>query len=92
MITSFRHKGLKQLFESGKSKQISLDFSARLVRQLDALEQADEPSQLNFPGYDLRELKGERTGTWSMKVNKNWRLTFRFEGGNVADVDLEDYH
>jgi proteic killer suppression protein len=92
MITSFRHKGLKQLFETGKSKQISSDFSARLVRQLDALEQADEPGQLNFPGYDLHELKGERAGTWSMKINKNWRLTFRFEGGNAVDVDLEDYH
>jgi len=92
MIVSFRHKGLRQLFETGRSKQIPADFSARLTRQLDALHQADEPRQLNFPGYDLHELKGERSGTWAMKVNKNWRITFRFEGGNAVDVDLEDYH
>ena len=92
MITSFKHKGHKQLFDTGRSKQVPADFSARLVRQLDALEQADEPRQLNFPGYDLHELKGERAGTWSRKVNKTWRLSFRFEGGNAVDVDLEDYH
>ena len=92
MITSFRHKGLRQLFETGKSKQIPPDFSAKLIRQMDAIHQADEPSQLNFPGYDLHELKGERVGRWAMKVNKNWRLTFKFEGGKAIDVDLEDYH
>jgi proteic killer suppression protein len=37
-------------------------------------------------------LKGERAGTWALKVNKNWRLTFRLVGGNAADLDLEDYH
>jgi len=59
---------------------------------MDAIYQADDPSQLNFPGYDLHELKGDRAGRWAMKVNKNWRLTFRFEGGNAVDLDLEDYH
>jgi len=54
--------------------------------------QADVPEQLNFPGYDLHELKGERVGTWTMKVNRNWRLTFRFESGDAVDLDLEDYH
>ena len=92
MILSFKHKGLRQLFEIGKSKHIPADFSAKLIRQMDAIHQADEPVQLNFPGYDLHELKGERSGYWAMKVNKNWRLTFRFEGGNAADLDLEDYH
>ncbi len=92
MILSFRHKGLRQLFETGRSKQIPPDFSARLLRQMDALEHADDPSQLNFPGYDLHELKGERAGTWALKVNKNWRLTFKFQGEDVVDLDLEDYH
>ena len=92
MRRSFRHKGLHQLFETGKSKHIPADFSARIIRQMDAIDQADEPALLNFPGYDLHELKGERSGSWAIKVNKNWRLTFRFEGGNVIDLDLEDYH
>jgi len=92
MIFSFRHKGLRQLFETGKSKQIPADFSGKLIRQMDAINQADDASQLNFPGYDLHELKGDRAGRWAMKVNKNWRLTFGFEEGNAVDLDLEDYH
>jgi proteic killer suppression protein len=47
---------------------------------------------LNFPGYDLHELKGERSGFWAMKVNKNWRLTFGFVNSDAIDLDLEDYH
>lgn len=92
MILSFRHKGLRQLFETGKSKHVPADFSAKLIRQMDAIHQADEAEQLNFPGYDLHELKGERSGYRAMKVNKNWRLTFMFESGHAVDLDLEDYH
>ncbi|HMM79076.1 MAG TPA: type II toxin-antitoxin system RelE/ParE family toxin [Pyrinomonadaceae bacterium] len=75
-----------------KVKASPADFSAKLIRQMDALHQADEAAQLSFPGYGLHELKGERAGTWAMKVNKNWRLTFRFQDGNASEVDLEDYH
>lgn len=92
MIKSFKHKGLRELFEGGKTKHIAADFTARLVRQMDAINQADTVEQLNFPGYELHELKGERAGTWAMKVNKNWRLTFTFIGNEATDLDLEDYH
>ncbi len=92
MIQSFKHKGLRELFEKGKSKHIASDFAPKPLRQMDAINQADVPEQLNFPGYDLHELKGERVGTWTMKVNRNWRLTFRFESGDAVDLDLEDYH
>ena len=88
MIKSFKHKGLRELFENGKTKRISVDFSARLLRQMDAISQADTPEELNFPGYDLHELKGELVGSWTMKVNKNWRLTFRFyEGQNQSQTN-----
>ncbi len=92
MIQSFKSKGLRELFEKGRSKSVASDFAPKLLRQLDAINQADFPEQLNFPGYDLHELKGERAGTWTLKVNKNWRLTFKFENGNAVDLDLEDYH
>ena len=92
MIRTFNHKGLRDLFEKGRSKYIASDFAPKLIRQMDAIDQADSPEQLNFPGYDLHELKGERAGTWTIKVNKNWRLTFSFESGNAVELDLEDYH
>ena len=92
MIKSFRHKGLKQLFETGRSRSVSAELTRRLVRQLDFLNRATGPTDMNLPGNRLHELKGERKGTWSITVSGNWRLTFTFEGEDARDVDLEDYH
>lgn len=92
MIKTFKHKGLREVFEKGRSKQVAADFTKRLVRQMDVLNQAQNVTDINLPGYDLHELKGERDGTWSVKVNGNWRLTFTFIGGDAFDIDLEDYH
>lgn len=92
MIKSFRHKGLKQLFETGRSSRVAADLTRRLIRQLDLLNRATGPSDMNLPGYRLHELKGERKGTWSVAVSGNWRLTFNFESADTHDVDLEDYH
>jgi toxin HigB-1 len=92
MIRTFSHKGLKQLFETGRSRGVSADLHRRLVRQLDLLNRAARPSDLNLPGFRLHELKGGRKGTWSVTVSGNWRLTFSFADGDAFDVDLEDYH
>jgi proteic killer suppression protein len=92
MIKSFRHKGLKQLFESGKARGVSSDLTKRLIRQLDFLNRATSPADLNLPGYHWHELKGDRKGTWSISVSGNWRLTFSFQGTDAHEVDLEDYH
>jgi proteic killer suppression protein len=58
----------------------------------DALDIAEKLTDLNLRGFGLHELKGNRKETWAMKVNRNWRITFRFEPNNAYDVDLEDYH
>lgn len=92
MIKTFRHKGLKQLFETGKSRGVSTDLTNRAMRQLDVLNRATSPADVNLPGYHLHELKGTRKGTWSLTVSGNWRVTFSFSEGDVYDVDLEDYH
>jgi proteic killer suppression protein len=92
MIKTFRHKGLKQLFETGRSSRVAADLTRRLIRQLDLLNRATGPSDMNLPGYRLHELKGDRKGTWSVTVSGNWRLTFTFQGADAHDADLEDYH
>lgn len=93
MIKTFRHKGLKQLFEVGRSRAISPALIRRLTRQLDFLNRATSSADMNLPGcYRLHELKGERKGTWSVTVSGNWRLTFSFRERDAYDVDLEDYH
>jgi len=61
-------------------------------RQLDALHSASQVSEMDVPGWELHELRGNRKGTWAVKVSGNWRITFRFQAGNAHDVDLEDYH
>ena len=92
MIKSFRHKGLKRLFESGERRGVAHELAARLVRQLDVLNRARTTADMNLPGYRLHRLKGDRAGTWSVSVSGNWRVTFTFEGEDAFDVDLEDYH
>lgn len=92
MIKSFRHKGLKRLFETGERRGVAPELANRLIRQLDVLNQARSTADMNLPGYRLHRLKGDRSGTWSVSVSGNWRLTFTFEGEDAFDVDLEDYH
>jgi Plasmid maintenance system killer protein len=92
VIKSFRHKGLKRLFETGERGGVTPELAIRLRRQLDVLNRAHTTRDMNLPGFRLHQLKGNRTGTWSVTVSGNWRVTFRFEGEDAFDVDLEDYH
>lgn len=92
MIKSFRRKGLKRLFETGDRRGVTTDLADRLRRQLDVLNRARTPSDVNLPGYRLHRLKGHRADTWSITVSGNWRITFTFADGDASGVDLEDYH
>ena len=92
MIRNFKHQGLKQFYVNGSSRLLSPNHIRRIKRLLDSLDAADRPAALNYEGNYLHELKGERKGTWSVRVSGNWRLTFRFQNGNAYDVNLEDYH
>ena len=92
MLKTFRHKGLKQLFETGKSAALSQDLTKRAKIVLDYLDGATSVYDMGAPGLRLHELKGERKGTWSVTVSGNWRITFGFREGDAYDVDLEDYH
>lgn len=92
-FVSFKHKGLRDFFESGSTKGISADQEKRLGRILTALAASPSLDDLvSPPGWRLHRLKGDREGVWSISVTGNWRLTFTVENGELADVDLEDYH
>jgi proteic killer suppression protein len=92
MIKTFNHKGLKTLFETGRSRGVAADLHRRLIRQLDFLNRAKSAQDMNLPGYRFHELKGARKGTYSVTVSGNWRITFTFDETDAHDVDLEDYH
>ena len=88
-----KHKGLRKLAEGETSKDIDPALFRKLRRILTALDSAREPSRLDNPGWRLHRLKGgPLAGHWSVRVTANWRVTFRFEGGEAADVDFIDYH
>lgn len=92
MIRSFRHKGLDAFFTKDDRRKVSADRIERINRQLDRLDAAKMPQDMNLPGWGFHELKGNRKGTYAVSVSGNLRITFRFDGSHAIDVDLEDYH
>jgi proteic killer suppression protein len=92
MIKSFRHKGSETFYRSRSTKGIQSAHHAKLARVLAALDAAAAPGELNHPGYNLHPLKGELKGHWSVWINGNWRVTFRFIKGDAELVDYLDHH
>jgi len=92
MIRSFKRKGLRKFHETGNAAGIQAGHKQRLRMMLAALDTAAVIEDMDIPGLRLHPLKGSRQGLWSITVNKNWRLTFSFENGDVYVVDYEDYH
>lgn len=92
MIKTFKHKGLKDFFESGSKAGIRPDHASKLSRQLLRLDIATTPADMNLPGWKLHPLVGESAGHYSITVNGNWRLTFVFDGDDAILVDYQDYH
>jgi len=92
MIKSFRHKGLKTFFFTGSAKGIQSKHKQRLRLQLALLDVATEVVDMDKPGWDFHSLKGSKSDIYSIKVNGNWRMTFKFEDGYAYIVNYEDYH
>lgn len=92
MIKTFRHKGLKRLFEKDDPSGVRPDQADRIRQVLGHIDDAVSPSRVGLPGYRLHPLKGDLTGYWSVTVSGNWRVIFRFDSGNAYDLDLVDYH
>ena len=92
MIESFRHKGLRRLFDNDDRRLLAPDMVDRIRVILGALDAADKIDDLDRPSFRLHPLKGDRRGQWSITVRANWRIVFRFEDGNARDLDLVDYH
>jgi proteic killer suppression protein len=92
MIRSFRHKGLKNLYEQNHAKGINPDWLKRIRAILARLDAAKTPADMDFPGLWLHGLTGQLQGFWAVNVSGNWRIIFRFDGEDPCDVDLTDYH
>ena len=92
MIISFQHKGLRKFYETGSKQGIIAKHETKLQMILAALDIAESAEELNLPAFSLHSLKGNLQDYWSIKVNGNWRIIFRFTGNDVELLDYLDYH
>lgn len=92
MIQSFKCADTQALF-AGKASLRFVNFRAVAERKLQMLHRAARIEDLRIPPQNrLEKLKGNRKGNWSIRINDQWRVCFRFEGGNAFDVEIVDYH
>ena len=92
MIQSFKHKGLERFFVKGSTSGIQSAHSKRLRLILGRLHAATAPQDMDLPGLFFHQLSGKYRGRFLVRVNGNWRVTFKFDGPDASIVDYEDYH
>jgi len=93
MIRSFRHRGLRRLYEQDDGRGLKQDQVRRIARALFLIDNAATPGDMDrLPGLRVHRLTGDLADLWSLSVSGNWRIVFRFEDGDAFDVDLVDYH
>jgi proteic killer suppression protein len=92
-IRGIKHRGLRRFLENDDPRELRPDLVNRARNILSALvAAADMAGVQGPPGWRIHCLTGEREGTWSISVSGNWRITFDIEGGDITNLDLEDYH
>ncbi|MDA1098726.1 MAG: type II toxin-antitoxin system RelE/ParE family toxin [Proteobacteria bacterium] len=92
MIRSFHHRGLKRPYERGDRSQVDPNYVEKIEVILADLDAANSINHMRRPGYRLHRLTGGLKGFQAVDVSGNWRIVFRFDKGDVFDVDLLDYH
>jgi proteic killer suppression protein len=92
LIRSFKHRGLEKFFKTGSKAGIQPAHAKKFQTLLTALNVAQRAENMDVPSWELHPLKGALSSHYAVKVNGNWRLTFRFTGNDAEVVDYQDYH
>ena len=93
MIQSFSDAETERFYLTGKSRRIPPPIWTRAAMRLTQLNAASRIEDLRMPpSNQLEALTGDRKGTWSVRINAQWRVCFRFEKGDAFDVEIVDYH
>lgn len=93
MIQSFADSETEKFYSSGKSRRVPTDIRSRAAMRLTQIDAATRVEDLRLPpSNQLEALKGGRRGQWSIRINKQWRLCFRFHNGDAFDVEIVDHH
>ena len=91
MVGSFKHKGLEEIYSTGKTRRIGSEHTGKCARILQLLEVALRPEDMNIAGFRFHGLQG-KPQRWSVRVTGNYRITFGWSGENALEIDFEDYH
>ncbi len=93
MIKTFADRRTQELYITGKAKRFPSDLTGRALRKLEYIDLATRLEDLKVPpGNRLHALGGERKGQYSISINDQWRICFRFLEGDAYDVEICDYH
>lgn len=92
MIESIRHKGLKAFYEEGNGTKLPPDLLPKIAKALSALDAVASDADIQSLGLGVHKLTGSLKDFWSIKISANYRIIFRFDDGDVLDVDYLDYH
>lgn len=92
MIVSIRHKGLLLYYESGNGSKLPAIFLRKINRVLDQLDAISSVDDIQQMGQGVHRLSGDLADFWSIKITPNYRIIFRYENGEIFDVDFIDYH
>lgn len=93
MIKSFRGKEIELIYEERFSRKFPKSIQRHALGKLQQLDAAGDLKDLRIPhGNQLESLKGDQLGQWSIRINQQWQLCFRWEAGNAHDAEIVDYH
>ena len=92
MIGSIRHKGLRDYWTRDRAKGLNAAWIRKLRRILSALEAAERPEHMNYPGSHFHRLRSGREERYSVRLTAKYRVTFAWDEDGAVDVDIEDYH
>ena len=93
MIQTFANPETEQFFATGKSRRLPTEILKRAAMRLSQLHAAARVEDLRLPpSNQLEKLSGDREGQWSIRINSQWRVCFKFVGDHAFDVEIVDYH
>ena len=93
MIQTFADRDTERFYTTGKSRRLPTEIRKRAAMRLVQLNAATRIEDLRLPPSNrLEQLRGDRAGQWSMRINDQWRVCFRFKNGDAFDVEIVDYH
>jgi len=91
MIGSFKHTGLREIYEKGRSRKVAVSLHDRILRRLDFMKAAKKPDDMNIPGFNFHRLRGKPV-RYSIHINGPWCITFGWEDDTAINLNLEQYH